>query len=155
MSTNALTDFISAWSAAWESCSAAQILALWDKADQHSWYLPADSVDPHVGTAIVGVIQRRCVGLRASSYKPDNIQARLLSTDVASVFFELNWMRTYDGKTPRGGRVRVTMILRVIEGAWRVFHYAEAPLAPLLELQAFYERVAAQGLDAIPRRAYE
>jgi hypothetical protein len=130
-------------------------LALWDKADQQSWYLPADSVDAHIGTAIIGVIQRRCIRLRAAVYEPQNIQVRSLSPDVGSAFFELNWMRSYDGKAPMGGRVRVTMVMRLVDEVWRVFHYAEAPLAPLLELQAFYERVAAQGLDAIPRRDYD
>lgn len=143
---------------AWESCSAAQILALWDNADKQSWYLPADSLEPHIGPSIVGVIQRRCIGLRSQKYKPLNVHIRALSSDLASAFYELEWSRTTEAAVV-GGRVRVTMVMRKmvmrkIEAAWRVFHYAEAPLAPLLELQTYYERVAAQGLEAMPQRVW-
>lgn len=150
--TSPLAEAVAAWASAWQSCSAARILALWDTSDPHSWYLPADSVDAHIGSAIVGVLQRRCLGLRAATYRPKNIQLRKIGDDVGSAFFELEWARTVDGAPARGGYVRVTMVMRNVTGAWRVFHYAEAPLAPLLELQAFYERVAAEGLDAIPQR---
>jgi hypothetical protein len=46
------------------------------------------------------------------------------------------------------------MMMRAQAGCWRVFHYAEAPLAPLLELQAFYEAIAADGLDNMPTRSF-
>jgi hypothetical protein len=142
-----------AWAAAWESCAPAQILGLWDKSDKQSWYLPADSVGAHVGGAVVGMIQRRCLGLRGMSYRPQQIVPRRLSVDVGAAFFVFDWTRTSDAQpNTMGGRLRATVVMRKTPEGWRVFHYAEAPLAPLLELQGFYERVAAAGLEAIPQR---
>lgn len=146
---------VMAWADAWHSCSAQRLLALWDKADSQSWYLAANSVDPDIGPAVVGALQRRCMGVRAVTYRPKNIHTRLLSPDVGLAFFELSWAQaTATHPIPSGGDVRVTMLLREVAGRWLAFHYAEAPLAPLLELQAYYERIAADGLDAIPPRAY-
>ncbi|MBL8642903.1 MAG: nuclear transport factor 2 family protein [Rhodospirillaceae bacterium] len=152
MNTAPLAETLSAWAAAWESCAPARVLALWDRSDGQCWYLPADSVEAHVGSAVVGVIQRRCVGLQSARYKPAHVQLRLLSADVGLAFFQLEWVRAYAQASTTGGHVRVTMLMRKVENVWRVFHYAEAPLAPLLELQGFYERVAAEGFGTMPVR---
>lgn len=120
---------VAAWARSWQVGAAAAVLALWDKTDPESYFLSADSVEAFTGKAVIGVIQRRCLA-SPPSYVIANLHVRYLSKDVGLAFF------TADG-------VRVTLIARNTGDAWRVFHYAEAPLAPLLELQAYYEKVAA------------
>jgi hypothetical protein len=146
-----LGDLVAAWAAAWESRVAARIIALWDKADAESYYLPAGSVEAYQGPAVVGLVQRRCLAAAEIGYRPRGLHIRLLNPDLGLAFFQLDWSER--GQAGRlGGRVRVSMLMRRKSEGWRMFHYAEAPLAPLLELQAFYEAVAADGLDRIPPR---
>ncbi|MDX2142651.1 MAG: nuclear transport factor 2 family protein [Rhodospirillaceae bacterium] len=147
---------LAAWAAAWRSASPTQVLALWDKADRAAWYLPADSIDPYIGAAVVGYVQRRCVAARTIGYRVRDAHLRRLHPDLGLAFFTLDWSQTTpDHPVPVGGSLRVTLLMRRTPEGWRVFHYAEAPLAPLLELQAFYEKVAAEGFAGMPRRDAE
>jgi len=155
--TAPLADLLAAWAAAWRARVAGRIIALWDKADAESFYLPAGSVEAYRGTAVVGLVQRRCLTAAEIGYRPHGLHLRRLAPELGLAFFQLDWAeRAQDpaqGRITRvGGRVRVSMLMRPKDDAWRIFHYAEAPLAPLLELQAYYEAVAADGLDKIPAR---
>ena len=150
---------ISAWASAWQERSATRLIALWDRTDPDGWFLPAGSVEPYIGPAIIGYLQRKCIGATTLGYQPGALHIRLIANDLALCFFALDWSQDSQDPatgTPQtlGGQVRVTVILRRRDAAWRLFHYAEAPLAPLLELQAFYESVAADGLEAIPTRPW-
>ena len=150
---------IAAWALAWQERSSARLIALWDRADSESWFLPAGSVEPYIGPAIIGCLQRKCLSATALGYVPGPIHLRIVSDDVALCFFPLSWSEDLPEPTSGtlqrfGGQVRVTALLRRRDAVWRLFHYAEAPLAPLLELQAFYESVAADGLDAMPARSW-
>lgn len=139
--------FVKAWAQAWRSCAPAALLALWDRADTDSYFLPADSVEPYIGHAVIGHVQRRCLNLRARSYDIANLHVRTLGLDLALAYFVVARTETADDGT-LGGRVRVSLLARRHGNAWRAFHYAEAPLAPLLELQGYYERVAAEPVPA-------
>lgn len=157
--TAPVADVVAAWATAWQERTPARLIALWDKTDDQSWFLPAGSVEPYLGHAVVGFIQRRCLRAAAIGYKVGALHTRRLAPDLGLAFFALDWSERptdhpIDGPGLMGGRVRVTMMMRAYADVWRVFHYAEAPLAPLLELQAFYEAVAAEGLGAIPSRAF-
>lgn len=150
---------VMAWAGAWQQQIPTAIFAHWDLADPHSWYLLANSIEPVIGQAVVGAIQRRCREAKSIIYQPNAIHARTLSPDLGLAFFELQWseqilQRAHDKVEHRGGNVRVTMLMRRIDGTWKIFHYAEAPLAPLLELQAFYEAIAADGFEKMPGREF-
>jgi hypothetical protein len=158
--TAPLAETVAAWAEAWRARAAARLIALWDHADGESCYLAADSRAAYRGPAVVGLIQRVILAAAAIDYRPGPLHLRRLAPELGLAFFPL--IRTerpaspqFDDATPVGRRVRVTMLMRQAAGRWRVFHYAEAPLAPLLELQAYYEAVAADGLDAMPRAAPE
>jgi hypothetical protein len=144
---------LAAWATAWRNASATQVLALWDKTDRAAWYLPADGGDPYIGAAVVGYVQRRCGTARAIGYRTRDAHLRRLHADLGLAFFVLDWSEAAPARpAPVGGTLRVTLLMRPTPDGWRVFHYAEAPLAPLLELQAFYERIAAEGFDGMLRR---
>ena len=157
--TEPLEHIVTAWASAWQHRMPAQLVALWDTADVKSWFLSAGSVEPYIGHAVVGYLQRRCLGSNAIGYRPGQLHIRRLAPDIGLAFFNLDWSerlaaQNLDGNKTLGGRVRVTMMMRLQASVWRVFHYAEAPLAPLLELQAFYEAIAADGLENIPSRTF-
>lgn len=157
--TAPLVDVVATWANAWEQRNPARIISLWDVSDAESWYLPADSVEPSLGPAVVGLIQRRCLAHAEISYRVGKPHYRRITPDLGLAFFELAWSarpvgQHHDQTHPIGGHVRVTMMMRHTEKSWKIFHHAEAPLAPLLELQAYYEAVATEGLDNILQRVF-
>jgi hypothetical protein len=156
---SAISATIAAWASAWQQRTPPAIFALWDLADPQSWYLSASSVEPVLGQAVVGVIQRRCLEAKEINYKPGPLHLRQLTPDIGLAFFNLQWSErlarhAHNETQLLGGHVRVTMLMRNINGVWKIFHYAEAPLAPLLELQGYYEAIAADGFDKMPQRDF-
>ena len=144
---------VTAWVTAWSDLDSDSILSLWDDDDDLATYLPAESVDPLVGSGDVrDYVNSVCTHFDQVRHRSESPVYRRLSEDIGLAFYTLAWMFT-DNRGPIGGTCRVTAVWRRHGEAWRLFHYAEAPLAPLLELQTFYESVASEGLDAIPARA--
>lgn len=150
--TGPIAATVSAWAEAWRAGAPQQILNLWDKADPESRYLAADRVDAPFGPAVIGFVQRRCIDARCVHYGVQHLHLRRLGADLGLAFFELERATIMNGvPAPSATRVRVTMLMRERAGTWRVFDYAEAPLAPLLELQTYYEAVAADGFEGMSR----
>ena len=151
--TAPIDDAIAAWTAAWCTRDTDAILTLWDNQDSDATYLPAERTEPLIGGAAVKhYIETVCTLFNPVRQRAENTVSRRLSNDTGLAFYALAWMFT-DHRGPIGGTCRVTALWRRKGETLRLFHYAEAPLAPLLELQDFYEKVGADGLDAIPRRA--
>jgi ketosteroid isomerase-like protein len=144
---------LSEWAQAWSNRDADTILNLWDGDDVEATYLPAERHDPLIGlTAVSDYVNLVCTGFDQVQHRVETPICKLLSDKTGLAFYTLTWMAR-DQRGPIGGTCRVTAVCHKNKGHWRLFHYAEAPLAPLLELQSFYESVAAQGLDAMPTRA--
>lgn len=143
-----------AWTQGWCARDHEALLALWHRDDTEAVYLPAERTDPLTGNREISeYLQTACTSFKLIRHEAVDPIFRRLSSDVGSVFYTLNWMFA-DRKGPIGGTCRVTALWRQTDEAWHLFHYAEAPLAPLLELQEFYEAVAADGLDKIPPRVH-
>lgn len=72
--------------------------------------------------------------------------------DMALAFYRMRWSTRIPGNrlypNPFGGRVRVSAHLRRIEGAWKLYHYIEAPLAMLLQVRESAEMMAEPELVA-------
>jgi len=150
-----LESAVDAWTAAWSHRDTKTIVSLWDEQDAQSSYLPAERHDPLIGSAAVtNYVKTTCTLYNTVRHRAEGVLTRRLSPSLGLAFYELSWMLA-DDRGPIGGTCRVTAIWRNREDQWHLFHYAEAPLAPLLELQAYYESVAADGLDAIPQRGME
>lgn len=116
-------------------------------------YLDASELDPWLGGAAIGRrVAVRCAEAVEIVIRITAPQARQLATDVVSVFAIVDRGAAVPGRPMSALRLRVTLIARRAADGWKISHYAEASKAPLLELEAFYEAVAADGLDAIPRR---
>jgi ketosteroid isomerase-like protein len=143
---------LSKWSWAWSNRDPQAILSLWDNSDVEATYLPAERHDPLIGlTAVSDYVNSMCAVHDQVQHRIKSPICRLLSNKTGLAFYSLDWM-VRDKRGPIGGTYRVTAVWHKSNGRWRLFHYAEAPLAPLLELQSFYESVAAEGLKAIPAR---
>lgn len=143
------------WIKSWCAHNADALLSLWDGADQQAIYRPAERVDPLIGSnAVAQYVRSACTMFKPIQHRAVNPVYRQLSENIGSVFYTLNWMFT-DKSGPIGGTCRVTALWRRVDENWRIFHYAEAPLAPLLELQGFYEEIAQDGLEAIPIRGVQ
>jgi ketosteroid isomerase-like protein len=152
--TSGLAAAVTSFANAWSTRDAAAVLEGFDLADPQVTYLPAGNAAPLIGAAAIRrYVEGGCQRFARILMRPGALHLRRLHTDLGLAFFPLAWA-IQEGPTARpfGGHVRCTMVLRQTGGMWRAFHYAEAPLAPLLTLQHFYEAVAADGLDAIPRR---
>lgn len=140
------------WVESWSTRDARALLTLWDLDDDRAIYQPSERVEQFVGSnAVSRYIQNRCGAFRDIRYQPETPLYRQLTENIGSVFYTLKWM-VMDESGPLGGTCRTTSLWRRTDQGWKIFHYAEAPVAPLLELQAFYEEVAADGLEAIPTR---
>lgn len=155
MTSNPAEDLLAAMYDAWSAKDSAQIAALFDREDGEATYLDAGAVDPWIGgAAIQRGVAARCAAHQGFKFKINAPRCRMLADGVASVFAVVD-----RGELTRAGveaaRVRVTLVARRRGDQWKICHYAEAPQAPLVELQAFYEAVAADGLDAIAPRPWD
>lgn len=144
---------LTALGTAWVSRDAAAISALFDGDDAETTYLDASGVDPWIGVdAIFKGAARRCESTAEIHFSIHAPTPRALAQDAASVFAIVDI-----GLKPPGGRmgashVRVTLVAKRRGATWKIVHYAEAPKAPLLELESYYQALAADGLNAIPPR---
>ncbi|MCB2108979.1 MAG: nuclear transport factor 2 family protein [Rhodobacteraceae bacterium] len=156
----AFASLIADFAAAWCANDAPAVTALFDTGDPEVACLFADAVDPAIGAAAcAAAVEARCAAIGQHVYTPREILTRDLGPDLAAAFFliERAWVAragTDHAGTRLGQKARATLVARRIGTAWRIAHYAEAPVAPLLELQAYYQNVAADGLDAIPPRPW-
>ena len=143
---------VETWTSAWSARDIETVLSLWDAEDDAASYLPAERSAPLIGIDAVRAYADSLVGLfEKVRHRPEQILTRQISPSAGLAFYTLSWMVT-DKRGPIGGTCRVTSVWRNRDGLWRCCHYAEAPLAPLLELQGYYETIAEDGLGAISRR---
>ncbi len=143
---------VRAWTKAWSARDTESLLALWDAEDDAATYLPAERSAPLTDVdAIRAYADDLCGLFDVVRHRPEQILSRQISPSTGLAFYTLSWM-VKDRRGPIGGTCRVTSVWRSRKGAWRCCHYAEAPLAPLLELQGFYEAIARDGVDHILRR---
>lgn len=137
---------------AWTARDAAAIAALFDQDDAEVSYLDAGEIDPWRGApAVAQHVAQKCARHSRFVFKIHAPRSRRLADDLASVFAVVD---RGEGTPLEAERIRVTLIARKRGDAWKICHYAEAPKAPLIELQAFYESVAAEGLESIPPRPW-
>jgi hypothetical protein len=123
------------------------LIQRWDMDDPDSSYLPADSVQRHIGaTAITAYLTRQVQTFPLIRMGSRLLRPRRLGDDLGAAFAVVDWARQgSDGSAPLGGRVRIVAVLRRRGDQWRLCHYAEAPLAPLVALRQFYQQIAADG----------
>jgi hypothetical protein len=135
---------------AWCDRDIHGLVAGWDMDDPESSYLPADSIQRHVGaTAIAAYLTRQVQGFPLIRMHSRGLRPRRLGDDLGAAFAVVDWARQgSDGSAPLGGTLRICAVVRRKHGQWRLCHYAEAPLAPLVELRHFYQQIAAEGHEA-------
>ena len=83
--------------------------------------------------------------------RPQTVHSRHLNDDLGAVFAVIDWALRKNESTPlMGGSIRISAVLRRANERWRLCHYAEAPVAPLVELRRFYQKIAADGHQVSP-----
>ncbi len=135
---------------AWSARDDAALVNLWDLDDAAATYVPADAPDRILGgRAIADYLRQRVQDFQDIRMRPAILKPRRLKADLGAAFAVLDWAhRRRAGELPVGGTIRVAAVLRQSEETWRFCHYAEAPVAPLVELRQFYQRIAADGHEA-------
>lgn len=144
----AAAELLNALAAAWRDFDRAALVGLFED-DPETTYLDAGEIDPWISIAAIRrAVDARQDPIRFEIHAP---RPRRLAPGLASVFAVVD--KTW-GAPSMTERVRVTLVARQSAQGWKIVHYAEAPKAPLLELEAYYQAVAADGLDAIPPRPW-
>lgn len=139
---------VQSWTNAWSNRNKKEILALWDYEDPAAFYLPAECEHALVSMeAIEKYVVAICTQFGTVRHRPEAVITKQLSCDIGLAFYVLNWALV-DSHGPFGGQYRVTAVWRRRQDKWKLTEYAEAPLAPLVELKEYYQHVAMEGLPA-------
>ena len=151
METDELRATVEAFCSAWSARDQAALTRLWDDDDPACSYLPARSEQRLIGAAAVqAFIARTLSTFAVIRMRPRSLHVRRLGEALGAAFAEVDWaLKGAAAGPPLGGTIRVSAVLRRHGGRWRLAHYAEAPLAPLVELRRFYQKVAADGHEAL------
>lgn len=136
---------------AWSQRNTGELIKLWDSQDEVSSYLPAEHEHRLVGSDpikkyLTDTVQRfETIRMRSRLVHP-----RRLNQDLGSIFAIVDWaLRETATAQPIGGTIRVSAVLRQRKQRWHICHYAEAPLAPIVELRQFYQKIAVDGHEAL------
>ena len=130
------------WNDSWYSSDFDGVIKLWDDQDKQPYFLSASQMRPLTEfTAIRSYIEESCKYYDSIQNKVSGLIIKGLDTNTALTFYKLQLVKT-KAKQSTTGNVRTTVIWRRLKNDWKVFHYSEAPLAPLIELQNFYEEIA-------------
>ena len=136
---------------AWSARDADALLDLWDLQDGAATYVPADASDRVLGGLAVGdYLRQRAQAFEVIQMRPALLKPRRLAADLGAAFAVVDWAHRRRAEARLvGGTIRVAAVLRKRDSSWRLCHYAEAPVAPLVELRQFYQRIAADGHEAL------
>ena len=136
---------------AWSTHEADAVLALWDMTDSQCSWLSARGESRLFGPAAVTELVTAALRTHARiRLRPRAVHARVIGDGLGAFFAEVDWAfwTTVDGR-PEGGTFRVSGVLREGGPGFRLCHYAESPLAPIVELRQFYQQVAAEGHEGM------
>jgi len=134
------------WSA-WCARDLAALTAAWDGDDEDCSYLSAALEHRLVGAVDVCSLMHETVAeFDVIRMQPKLVCPRRLNANLGSVFAVVDWaLQKLEVSECIGGTVRVSAVVRRSNKIWRLCHYAECPVAPLVELRQFYQSVAADG----------
>lgn len=141
--TAELTRYLDEYFDAWNAYDVSRMRAMWDEDEEDVLYQAEESEEAAVGWKAIlaywSVDRSRAERLLTW----ERLHAVLAGPDVAVAFFHANWS-TYipDNRLypkPFGGPVRINMVLRRKPSGWRAIHYAESPLAAIIQMRKAYE----------------
>ncbi|MCU0759392.1 MAG: nuclear transport factor 2 family protein [Steroidobacteraceae bacterium] len=119
----------------------AEARRVFDTADPQPVYL-AEEIDEFLRDwpAIEAYWAASQAAMSKLSSRHWDLRARQVADDLATATWRLHWNAQVVGQQkPVGGEVRVTAMFRRRPEGWRLFHYVEAPLAPILYVRKLYE----------------
>ncbi len=150
MDTHGLEAAVDMFFSAWSDRDQGTLRDLWLTSDPACSYLPATSPRRLVGeAAVTAFMMDRLKSFQTIRMRPRNVHVRRLAADLGSLFAEVDWaLQENAASVAVGGTLRVCAVLRRADDRWLFCHYAEAPLAPLVELRRFYQKIAADGHEA-------
>jgi len=138
------------WSA-WCARDLAALTAAWDEADPDCSYLAAELENRLVGAVeVYSFMHETITAFDVICMRPKLIYPRRLNANLGSVFAVVDWaLQKSEASEFIGGTVRISAVMRRGDELWRLCHYAECPVAPLVELRQFYQSIAADGHRAM------
>ncbi len=149
--TDSIETVLNGFWAGWSAHSAAAILALWDADDPECSWLSARAEQRLFGSsAIAAFVEETLQCFPLIKLRPRNVHARPIADALGAFFAEVDWAnRRNDDERMLGGSYRVSGVVRLRDEGWRICHYAESPLAPIVELRQFYQQIAADGHEGL------
>ncbi len=127
--------------------------ACWDTEDPRPTYL-AEEIDDflHDWPSIDAYWKASQAAMSKLSSRHWALRARVVTDDLASATWRIHWNAQVIGQAnPAGVDVRVTGMFRRKREGWRLFHYVEAPLAPIIYVRKLYEGQVDADFLAAPR----
>ena len=141
--TRVLVETAEAFWNAWSTGQPQEVMSYWDGADPSSSYTPASRPGRLVGAEQIGRYVSETMGDHwRMTVDPTVVHPRRLADNLGSLFAVLEWRFEQRNRNPLAGTLRISAVLRRPKDQWKICHYAEAPLAPLVELRQFYQTVA-------------
>jgi ketosteroid isomerase-like protein len=136
---------------AWSDRDLPRVLDMWDWQDGGCSWLGATHEARLFGPQDIRRHMKETFDAHdVHQLRPGVVSVRSLAPDLGSWFAETDWAISQEsGKPPIAGTFRVSGIVRLREGRWLLCHYAESPLAPIIELRQFYQAVARDGHEAM------
>ena len=114
----------------------------WDGDDPQPTYL-AEEIDDFLRDwpAIEAYWAASQAAMSRLSSRHWDVRARQLAPDLAAATWRLHWNAQVVGQDqPVGGDLRVTGTFRRVARGWRLCHYVEAPLAPIIYVRRLYQQ---------------
>lgn len=146
-----IAQFVSDYVRLWNAYDVPSMRAMWDREEPAPIYV-AEEREPLIGwdalEAYWGIDRSKSVRLLSFS----GLEVRATGPDMALAFYHMRWSVKIPGNrlypNPFGGKVRVSAHLRRRAGAWKLYHYIEAPVAMLIQAREYAESLAEPELVA-------
>ena len=141
--TQDVEQILTAYVDRWNDYDANGMVPFWDTEDDGLIYV-AEEIDALKGWDALEKYFRGSDPATTDHYIAFwDVTARTIAPGVTQAFWSMSWNVYFATEKlyakPIGGEVRVTALLREIEGTWKFFHWIEAPLASLIQLKRAHE----------------
>lgn len=130
-----------AYIATWNSGDVSKLVCHWDRNLQDPIYVAEES-DPFVGWAAIEAYWAALAGADIL-LEVGPVEYSGLGAELTAAVYPLRWRILLPDHpywtTPVGGHVRVSAIFAKRDGAWKIIHYVEAPLAIAAQVKKWLE----------------
>ena len=144
MTDAAFEEFLRRYERAWSCGDFRRVRELWIPGCEEPWHFPEELAQPIVGwEALDRYLQQAQKIIDEFRVEVSDAHWKYLAPELALFRLHMAWSGTLAGEqAPLGARVRVSGVLRLEQGEFRLMHYMEAGPAALPFIRAVYEEAA-------------